>query len=490
MLWLCLHPHRLALDVLAAARPAAATDPQPPLAVTHRHGNRRWVVASDGGDDGKPVFPGLDAALLMAARPDTRLLDRDPRAEGDALQQLAWLAHRWGQPVSLDHDAPSPDHPQGQPAVWVEIGRSLRLFGGVDALLADVRHHLASEEAAGLPDCRLGVAPTPEAARLAARLGAPRPLADADSLFDWLRQVPVAQLRLPAAVREDLAGSGVRRVEQLLALPVDQLARRFGPAVARDLDRLFGRAPDPRRAVRPPAHFSRLLDFDGEVHSSEALLFPLRRLLGALAHYLVARDRGVLALRLRLLHEGGHDTPLELRLATPSRDAAHLLLMARERLARAPLPAPVRGLAIEAEQFAAPPTPQLDLFDTHQASDDAWRTTLERLAARLGDDALWQPGLVPDHRPERAWQRLAPHAEGPVLPAPRAPRPVWLVDPPRPLPHAPQVDGRPERIEAGWWDGSDAARDYYIARDDNRQQRLWVYRDRRDGRWFLHGMWA
>ncbi len=53
------------------------------------------------------------------------------------------------------------------------------------------------------------------------------------------------------------------------------------------------------------------------------------------------------------------------------------------------------------------------------------------------------------------------------------PRPVWLLDEPVML-AAPQVqplrqsdlvlEQGPERIESGWWDGNDVARDYYIAR--------------------------
>ena len=39
----------------------------------------------------------------------------------------------------------------------------------------------------------------------------------------------------------------------------------------------------------------------------------------------------------------------------------------------------------------------------------------------------------------------------------------------------------PERIESGWWDGADVARDYYLARDAQ-GARQWVFRDLRSGR--------
>ena len=47
----------------------------------------------------------------------------------------------------------------------------------------------------------------------------------------------------------------------------------------------------------------------------------------------------------------------------------------------------------------------------------------------------------------------------------------------------------PERIESGWWDGFDIARDYFIALNPA-GARLWGFRDRRSGEWFLHGLFS
>ena len=47
-----------------------------------------------------------------------------------------------------------------------------------------------------------------------------------------------------------------------------------------------------------------------------------------------------------------------------------------------------------------------------------------------------------------------------------------------------------ERIESGWWDGNDVARDYFVARNA-RGLRLWIYRELRgEQRWFLHGIFG
>jgi protein ImuB len=47
----------------------------------------------------------------------------------------------------------------------------------------------------------------------------------------------------------------------------------------------------------------------------------------------------------------------------------------------------------------------------------------------------------------------------------------------------------PERIEQGWWDGMDISRDYYPACNPA-GSRLWLFQDRRDRQWYLHGVFA
>jgi protein ImuB len=105
--------------------------------------------------------------------------------------------------------------------------------------------------------------------------------------------------------------------------------------------------------------------------------------------------------------------------------------------------------------------------------------------------------LAADHRPERSWRWCAPGERGAGIP--RADRPLWLLPEPRPLPLR---DGRPwldgpldlgaerERIDTGWWDGFEVARDYFVATGPQ-GERLWIYRElkgRRD--WYLHGLFG
>ncbi|HTJ95713.1 MAG TPA: hypothetical protein VL424_21665, partial [Pararobbsia sp.] len=96
-----------------------------------------------------------------------------------------------------------------------------------------------------------------------------------------------------------------------------------------------------------------------------------------------------------------------------------------------------------------------------------------------------------------------PHGLVPPL-APVSPRPVWLLPEPQKLatrqglPYyrsTMQIVSGPECIEAGWWDGQGATRDYFIVSGDD-VTLYWVYRERtvsgeRDApAWYLHGVFG
>jgi len=209
------------------------------------------------------------------------------------------------------------------------------------------------------------------------------------------------------------------------------------------------------------------------------------------------------------------DSPFTLArfaLGAPSRTPSHLSLVLRERLARIALPAPVAGLALASESVAP-----LAGHNAGLLPGDAARVLdvplVDRLRARLGEDAVKLVAPNADHRPERATcvaavghAREAARPAGsrrrsPVqatVPLPPAPRPLWLLPVPQPL--AALFDAQPwvlregpERIESGWWDGADVRRDYYVA-ESPAGELAWIFRDHRrgtdDGEWFLHGLFA
>ena len=48
----------------------------------------------------------------------------------------------------------------------------------------------------------------------------------------------------------------------------------------------------------------------------------------------------------------------------------------------------------------------------------------------------------------------------------------------------------PERIEAGWWDGEEVRRDYYVASNASGET-FWIFREHQGAQgWYLHGLFA
>ena len=119
---------------------------------------------------------------------------------------------------------------------------------------------------------------------------------------------------------------------------------------------------------------------------------------------------------------------------------------------------------------------------------------LERLQERFGSAAVYGLRAVAEHRPEKAWAKCVGNGSHGKLGSAQSieVRPLWL------LPTPVAIEARrgslqfvagPERIESGWWDEQDVARDYYTARNGG-GQKLWVFRDHRTRGWFLHGLFG
>jgi protein ImuB len=483
-LWACLLFPSLPLDVFARAQ--SPDDAQRPFVVGSGGHYPRVVAANRAARDAGIRDEQLISGALALA-PDLVLRDRNLDAEHQALAQIATWTLAFTPMVCL---AP-PD------AVVAEIGTSLRLFGGLPRLVARLAGGL---HALGYGN-RLGIAPTPGAALLLARAGITRPVDDPAQLPHVLGPLPLKLLDLPDAIRDTLREAGVTTFAQAASLPRDGLARRFGHAIVERIDHALGRAPDPRASFVPPPVFSGRLELPASAHDVESLAFGVQRLVRDLADWLNARGLGASRLTLVLDHErylrqrGVPETCVPFALGAPTRMPSHLMGVLRERLSRVTLPAPVEAMVLRTDETAPLAGRNLGLLP----GDDADRVEVplvDRLRARLGEDALIHLAPYEDHRPELATRAASPRSTACALPD--APRPLWLLPEPQPLASIMETrpwvlrDG-PERIESGWWDDADIRRDYFVA-DTHDGATAWIYRDHRygveDGEWFLHGLFA
>ena len=442
------------------------------------------------------VRPGMARAAAAALLPSLRFRERDPLAERAALEGLAGWAGRYTPNVALAERPARPAQPR-QPfsphGLLLEVSGSLKLFGGIEPICAGLAQGVQEMGYTGALAC----APTAQGAWLLARGGASSPCLGLGELHRRLQPLSVETLDCDARTLATLEAVGVRTLGEVLALPRAGLARRFGEALSDELDRALGARPDPRAFFASPERFHAALEFPVEVHEAGMLVFAVQRLLVQLGGFLVARDSGVQRLRIDLFHKEAL-TSVEIGLVRPSRDTGHLALLAREKLAALALREPVRRIALAADEILALAHTNLDLLDEALKRPGDWAGLLERLRARLGNGAVNGIAQAADHRPEAAWRVMEPGERGAAYE--RGARPLWLLQTPKRLAEvgaAPHRDGPlallagPERIESGWWDGHDAARDYFIARAQT-EALLWIYRERQSNsaHWYLHGIFG
>lgn len=511
MLWVAIFLPRLASEALSAG-----TGPQtspPPLAVC----DRRSVLQANEPALALGVHPGIRRATALAIAPGLSLVERDEIREHEALRQLACWALQFTPSVSLQNGLPDPIPPRlAQPApaplgLLLEVAPSLRLFGGLPALLERIRQGLVEQ---GLT-ARIACAPTPGGAWLLARNRDGDRVDSPTRLHACLAELPVQLLDAARPHLDTLETIGIRTLGQLRALPRPGLARRFGPALLAELDHAFGDRPEPRLWFEAPAVFDARLELLAQVETTGMLLFAAQRLLIQLTGWLGARHSGAASCTLHAEHDDVPATVFEVRLAAASRDPARLLGVLRELLARASLPAPVHSLRLHCDACVPLAPAASTLFPLPASAHEDLARLVERLQARLGREQVQRLRVAGDHRPEaacrfepladfpqRSGRSGAVPASGVRFPSPGAglPRPLWLQERPgalaerngRPWSNGPlALLAGPERIESGWWDGAPVQRDYFIAADDDGRM-LWIFRQRlpdttgQQG-WFVHG---
>jgi protein ImuB len=523
-------PHWFALAMpdlplqLVQRRFDAALEPALAIAVIEGPAQRTRVAFSNPRAQSQGVIPGIKLAAAQALAHDLIASARDAAREQAAMHELSCWAYQFSPSIVAFRRS----HGWG---LMMETGASERLFGGrlalhrrIAAELRQLGYHAASASAA-----------TPAAARLlaaarAAGGGADKTAAhgttaegagcDRDGVEDLAHVVgdlPLHLLGWDEGVNRRLQALGLSSIAQILALPRDAFARRFGAASLIDLDRLLGRIADPQPPFTPPSRFAARMELPADTEDALRLQAPLQRLLLLLEGYLRGHNAGATALQLRVLHSARRahvigPTLVPLALAAPERDPQRLLQLYAERLSRVRLQAPAILLELQLERMALLVPESASFLPPASPAAEAGKDILhlaETLHARLGSEGVFQLQAVSDHRPERAY-RITPLSPEPprTAPLPPAPaqRPMLILPQPQRL--AQSADARmpsyqgmlsiiagPERIEAGWWDLGQPAqatvhRDYFVARNP-RGQTVWVYREMAaPHHWFLHGFFA
>ncbi len=485
------------------------------------------------------VRPGQSLADARGAVPGLDVHEADRSADRAFLEAIADWSDRYTPLVSLD----DPD------GLFLDISGCTHLFtgpGGPDGtgedgddgearLVADMLERLARQ---GISACA-AIAATPGAAWALARFGGGEQMRLATGQErQTLSALPVAALRLEADQAALLERLGLKRIGQLTGQPRAPLAARFGLSLVRRLDQALGFEDEPLSPRRPAPELSAERRFAEPLSDQASVLATVRSLAEGLAGSLERLGAGARRLDLALFRADGGVQRAAVATSRPSRRAADLAALFRERLDGLGERIDTSlgfdaGCGLDMIRLAVVETEPLDAVQADLAGETdmtaGFDQLVDRLGARLGTGRVTRLAPVDSHIPERAF-RLPPVIQAGISTTswPQAPafdpalpeRPVTLFERPEPVevlaevPEGPpskfrwrrvlyeivRADG-PERIAPEWWlDEASGAhstltRDYYRV-EDRQGRRYWLYRDglyereaARPG-WFLHGLFA
>jgi protein ImuB len=495
---------------------AAASSAGVAVLLAEQVGSRRLVAACCDQAARAGVRVGMPVGQARAAfcAGEVAVYPRAVEGESAVRRGLVIWAQRFSPIVA----------PDGADGLILDVTGCGPVFGGEAALV-----ERASREFGGLGlRARVAIGPSVGAAWALARFGPDRAMVHEGGVGEAIAGMPLAALRVSAAVVEGLAEVGVERVGQAMGLPRAALPARFGGELLLRIDQALGRAMEPIEGVRAEAVARAVRDFEGPTTHWEAIHLCVRELMVELAAELRSRARGARLLRLTLSRSDLGPVGLDLALSVPTREVGHWWALVRPRLERLNL-----GYGVERVELASPWTGRVPVEQARAWEEGcgggpgdarALGELIDTLANRLGAGRVCGLRGVDSHVPERqwaaqAWGSVPGHggaggaggraglggegARGEAgwrptrLPEePEAARVVCLTpDGPVLAVHwrgedlVPTACIGPERIEPEWWRSTGGSRDYFRV-CDQRGRWLWLVRENALGRWAVQGWWA
>jgi protein ImuB len=485
-----------------------------PLAVTDKGpGGKRLVRLNRAARDA-----GLGAGMLItdacAMLPSLKTAPLNRAAERRDLKRLAGICNRFSPWTA-------PDEPDG---LWIEATGLAHLFGGEEALLQRILFYLhglgfaARGAMAGTAGAAWGLARCHENSSVIVPPGEEVPA---------LGSLPVRALRIDPDSTALLNRLGLKTIGQLMDIPRASLRARLGKAITCRLDQALGANGEALSPLMPEPVYAARLEFADPLTAFAGLERTAEILIESVIEKLKSDGKGARRFSLTLFDTQNGKTEISFQMARASAERKHIGRVLKEKLARLEGRFdPSLGFdavalyALSAEPLINRQTEILDGPSDRDNHQEKFAQFLDRVSARLGNNAVTHFGFAQSYWPERASFPMPASASArtrKVLPATLSlPRPLRLLPRPEPIevialvPDYPprkftwrrrahflaRGEG-PERISPEWWEDETSgptpqARDYYSV-EDEQGQRFWIYREgvyraSERQRWFMHGL--
>ncbi|MFT7527634.1 MAG: protein ImuB [Arenicella sp.] len=504
--WLCLRFANLSLNSKGLSLNSKVV-----AATTYKQ--QIWQCNHLTKESGVQSGMSLNHALMLL--PTLELHERDINLEVQKLEELSYWAYRFTSLVSIYNDH----------VLLLEIGRSIKLFSGLKHLLNLIYNDLISFDI--YP--KFGIAETSKAAYVlsfqrnqsfekdngfeesSAELFSDNEVSTANTR---LNQIPLAFLDVNSKTIAQLHNCGFEVIADIHSIPHAELGHRFGAKLLKYLNQLWGLIADPQIGTTPPETFEVSADFAQPIANLNWINQQLDRLLNDLVVFTAQRQLICRSFTWRFYQENNRLLQtVTVGLSAKKNDFATYRELTDLKLSTIKLDWEFSSIELSSQQLVPIQLFHNDLFDP-QPDQQQFNQLIDKLTNRLGQTALFRVKVAPEHLPELANDRQhaaqethAPYAGrtssdlGLANPAGSSPpfkdQPLWLLDPPQRLAQRhqqPHHEGPlniihgPHRITSHWWNKLQS-RDYFIVRQHHGRL-LWVFFDRGEHCWFLHGLFA
>jgi protein ImuB len=447
------------------------------------------------------LHAGQPLAEAKALLPKGVFLPADCAADRSALCQLALDCQRFSPLVGLE-EAELPD------SIFCDVAGCTHLWNGEEPFLRAVRRYWRKRGY----HIQLALASTMGAAWALAHDREMSLVPEGDEQV-VLSGLPVAALRLPPTSLGPLVSLGLYTIGDVLDLPRETLASRFGVILPKRLNQALGLIPEifVCERLKEPLSVSREWEvpIDDRLALTHLCAIMLRELMSTAGRL----GMGLQELEALIRTESG-PVIIGISLVEPTRDERHLMQLVELQLERRAWSGGVVALSWIALRLGYSEQAERSWFgdDSQAKSSKAFNSLIDRLSSRLEDKAVLRVEMLADSQPEHVFRLIPWTKSNPAKtdaftlpPEQSRSRPFRLLGIPQPIdvasvvPDGPplrmvwqQQDSRvvrswgPERIATGWWRAQDVERDYYRAECEDGTH-VWIYRDQKNGRWFLHG---
>ncbi|USD41990.1 DNA polymerase Y family protein [Vibrio sp. SCSIO 43135] len=464
-LWLYLHFPTLQLDALFAQQN------EQPLAIVE--GKKHQIVQCNSAAQEQGIKAGLGLGSAAALCADLQVHPYDARIEQQTLTDIAQWLYLITSDIALFP-------PQG---ILLKVTDMLSLYQGLDNYWHTLSQHLNTLAL----NYSYSTGFSPFSAILLAKSHINSITLDKETILNNIQQHPIASTELDKKQLEQLSRVGIQTLQELLELPLQELARRFNIDLVNYVGRLTGRFKHPITLYHPPEAFHSYMELLFDIENVQWLEKPLGKLLKKLELFLTLRNQVAYELELTLHQRDKVEQSITFTSAIGDYSAAQWTRLCQLSMESLTLEGPVQGLTLTIKRYGEQQAYADDIFEGKKGQQSELEL-VSLLQAKLGKKQVRKVCMTPDPRPDKA-TRLYDPAQTVILPELKNRlRPSIMLPEPELLCEKVSLMQGPERVVTGWWDGDDMTRDYFIARSQEGRW-LWIFRNQ-DKQWFLHGQFS